>query len=293
MLKKILVPLDGSDVSESALGSAIEFARQHQSEVLLLQVVDHYANLAPGLPPELGLEIEGKARVEAKNYLESCASRIDPSRVSTQVSTGIARDEIVRIAEAENCGLIIFSSHGRDGVSRWLLGSVAEGVLRRASCPVLLVRGGLEPQASFRHILVPVDGSEASLSVLERLPALVATGGKVSLLQSSGVSLYPNFAHKSNLVADYLNQVEADLRAIRMVGLVIEPVVLDGNPVDDILTWSSTNGCDLIAMSSHGRSGFQRFWLGSVSEKVARHATCSTLIFPPGSCAKGVAPRPF
>ena len=280
MLAKIMIPLDGSDVSESALPCALQLAQRHRSESLLVQVVPHVAELAPGLAPELVPELQQKAVNRARNYLENRACRFTPLIVSTLTRLGSPREEIPALAKRCECSLLVMASHGRDGAEHLLLGSVAEGILRQAPCPVLLVRPQAPPVASFRHILVPVDGSEASLAVLSELSDFLAAGGKVTLLQSSGVSLYPHFAHKDQAVESYLKEAEARLRKIQLPGVPLEVVVLDGNPVDDILSWSRDNECDLIAMSSHGRSGFRRLWLGSVSEKVARHAICNVLIFP-------------
>lgn len=279
-MMKILVPLDGSDLSESVLPSALALAQRHRAEILLLRVVEHMGELAPGLAPELVPELQQKALSRALNYLENRSARLTPALVTPITAIGSPREQIAALAEQHQCDLVLMASHGRDGAEHWLLGSVAEAVLRQAPCPVLLVRPPAAAASVFRHILVPVDGSEASLAVLPALSAYLAPGGKVTLLQSGGISLYPNFADKAQAVETYLSQLEIDLRQIQLPGLAPEVVVLDGNPVDDILSWSQVNGCDLIAMSSHGRSGFRRFWLGSVSEKVARHALCDVLIFP-------------
>jgi len=279
MIERILLPLDGSDVSESALACAQALAQRHQAEVVLVQVVGHIGEMAPGLIPELVPELQRKALSRALNYLENRASRLAPLAASPVTALGSPRDQIPALAYYHHCDLIVMASHGREGAEHWLLGSVAEGVLRQAPCPVLLVRPPAQAASIFRHILVPVDGSQPSLAVLHRLSDFLAPGGKVTVLQSGGVSLYPNFAHKAEAVEAYLKEVEAGLRQLQLPGLPLEVVVLDGNPVDDILSWSRANECDLIAMSSHGRSGFRRLWLGSVSEKVARHADCDVLIF--------------
>ncbi len=279
MIERILLPLDGSDVSESALECAVALAQRHQAEVVLVQVVGHMAEMAPGLLPELIPELQQKALSRALNYLENRAARFAPLVASPVTALGSARDQLPALARHHRCDLMVMASHGRDGAEHWLLGSVAEGVLRQAPCPVLLVRPPAQAASAFRHILVPVDGSEASLAVLDRLSDFLAPGGKVTLLQSGGVSLYPNFAHKAEAVEAYLKDMETRLGEIQVPGLPLEVVVLGGNPVDDILDWSRANECDLIAMSSHGRSGFRRLWLGSVSEKVARHADCDVLIF--------------
>lgn len=281
MLKRILIPLDGTEVSESALECARELSQRCHASLMLVRIVEHLGELAPAMPPELLPELQRKAEARALNYLEDRAARLAPLSVELYHPTGSARDEIARLAELHQCDLIMMASHGRDGAQHLLLGSVAEGLLRQSPCPVLLVRPQARARSQFAHILVPVDGSTASLSVLEKLPPLLAPGGKVTLLQSSGVSLYPNYEHKAGLVEEYLQRAEARLRLVTHADLPLEVVVLEGQPVSDILGWSAENNCDLIAMTTHGRTGFRRFWLGSVTEKVARQAPCHVLVHRP------------
>ncbi|MBT9584205.1 universal stress protein [bacterium] len=278
---KILVPLDGSDLSESVLPCALDMARRHQAELVLVRATEHFGTIAPGLPPDLGLQLQEQAQKKSINYLESMQSHLPGVAVNAQAPLGPARDEIYHTAVRQKCDLIIMASRAREGPARWLLGSVAEAVLRQSPCPVLLLRPPAGQSSLFQHILVPIDGSEASLAVLHKVQPYLAPGGKVTLLQSSDLSLYPYvFDVKSETVQEYLNQLEADLRKIEVEGLTLEVTVLDGDPIDAILTWSQENDCDLIAMSTHGRTGFRRFWLGSVTEKVARHSHCPVLAFP-------------
>jgi nucleotide-binding universal stress UspA family protein len=278
---RILLPLDGSELSELVLPWVAELARRHQAEVVLVRATEHFGTLAPGLPADLGLQLQEQAQKKSLNYLEAMQGQLTDLPVSIECPLGPARDEIGHTAVRRQCDLIVMASRGREGPARWLLGSVAEAVLRQSPCPVLLLRPPLSQAAVFQNILVPVDGSEASLRVLQKLHSYLAPGGKVTLLQSSDLSLYPYvFDVRSEAVDHYLDQIEKELREIKVEGLNLDVVVLDGDPVDAILTWSMENECDLIAMSTHGRSGFRRFWLGSVTEKVARHSHCPVLAFP-------------
>lgn len=281
MLHKILLPLDGSDTSEIALPCALHIAQAHAATVILARIVEHLGDSAPGLPLEVLPELQRKAETRALNYLETRSARFAPLPVVICNPIGSPRDEIGRLAESHQCDLIVMASHAHDGLQHWLLGSVAEGVLRQSPCPVLLVRPQAPPAAQFKRILVPVDGSAASFSILEKLPALLAPGGRITLMQSSGISLYPNYAHKADLIEEHLRSAEARLKLMQQPGLPIEVVVLEGSPVEDILGWAEQNQCDLIAMTTHGRSGFRRFWLGSVCEKVARQAACHVLVYRP------------
>lgn len=277
---KILLPLDGSERSETAL-QAIE--RFGESEVLLLKVTEHYGMLSPELPAEVGLQMQERAQARSQNYLDSLARRLGSAKVRTATTLGWPRDEIVRVAKREKCDLIVMNSHQHDGLVRWMLGSVAEGVLRTAPCPVLLLRPepvSSPPPPGFRHVVVPVDGSAASIEVLRRLPPFLLPESRVTLLRSSTLTTYPFLPPFSAEEAEhYCQELERELRQIEVPGLSPEVVVLEGDPVECILAWTKGHDCDLIAMSTHGRSGFRRFWMGSVTEKVARHAECAVLAF--------------
>ncbi|MBT9588513.1 universal stress protein, partial [bacterium] len=254
----ILVPLDGSELSESALICAQQIAEERQAEVFLLHVTPHYASLAPAMPPAMVLELQERDQVRAADYLAAAQQRFPPNRVHPLAPMGRPVEEIAQVAGREKCDLIIMNSHGREGMARWLLGSVAEGVLRSSPCPLLLLRPKTLPTGRYQHILVPVDGSAASLQVVHKIEPFVAPGGKVTLLQCSQVAANPgNFRMGMEEAERYMARKEEDLRKVRVEGLQVEAHLLQGEPAEVILNWSQANGCDLIAMSTHGRSGFR------------------------------------
>ena len=280
IMNKVLVPLDGSIQAEAVVPCALSLAQRLHASVDLLQVTEGYSLRAPELPSELVQEMQQRGQQRAQSYLEGWASRFAPLAVSCHTAQGSARSEISRLAAQEGSHLIVMASEGREGIRRWLLGSVAEAVIRQAPCPVLLMRSPGSANSLFQHILLPVDGSKASLDFLPMLPVFLAPGGRVTLLRSTDLSLFPILDSTSDLVREYFELLKADLGRVQHQGLNFEVVVLEGDPAEMILGWSAQHHCDLIALSSHGRSGFQHFWLGSVTEKVARHAPCPVLVFP-------------
>ncbi len=150
MFGTILVPLDGSDLAEAILPQVGDLARAHGAELLLLRVA--LAHAVPGTDPT-----EGQARAvqEAEQYLAALASDLKGKglRVSSVVRYGQAANEILAHADAHNVDLIAMSTHGRTGVGRWVLGSVAEKVLRAAKTPLLLVRApGASPEERERAL---------------------------------------------------------------------------------------------------------------------------------------------
>lgn len=143
MYKRILLPLDGSKLAEAALPHAVHLARQFDSQLVLLRVVvSPYAIVAPdlvlaGTDPDLR-----ELSTHAEQYLKGIGAQIAGQGIDvrTVVSEGPVAEAIIDHALALDVDLIVMSTHGRGGVSRWVYGSVAERVLQGAACPVLLIR---------------------------------------------------------------------------------------------------------------------------------------------------------
>ncbi|MDD4984478.1 MAG: universal stress protein [Dehalococcoidales bacterium] len=146
MYKKILAPLDGSELSECTLRHLKAVAKGCQTpEVVLLYIVEpyhkgemHYRHI--GLTEEELHQGEVKEEAYGKDYLAKVAEKMkkDGLKVKTDVIHGMPAEEIVNYAEKNGVDLIIMSTHGRSGVTRWALGSVAERVLRHSATPVLV-----------------------------------------------------------------------------------------------------------------------------------------------------------
>lgn len=151
MYKKILVPLDGSELAEQAIEHAIALANAFEAEVYLLQVVMHMVgSLAPyEVEYQLGESFRQAALQEAHEYLNRMSSVYSSQlnkTLHTKVVEGIVVDGVLEYAEFQNIDLIVMATHGRSGVSRWVFGSVAERVLRAANCPIFLVRVAKSPE---------------------------------------------------------------------------------------------------------------------------------------------------
>lgn len=133
MYKKILVPLDGSEIAESILPHVKDMASAHQAEVILLRVLP-----ATGVLPS----VAEREVTEARNYLSAVEKRLQQEKVNARFTIRHGKDatEITDYAEVNDVDLIAMSTHGRGGVSRWVFGSVAEKVLRGTNKPILLVR---------------------------------------------------------------------------------------------------------------------------------------------------------
>jgi len=159
-LTRILVPLDGSPLAETALPLAQALARDHEADIMLLRTVTIEGSLA----------VQTHEGHEAESYLDSVAGTITgPGRpgVRCRVWYGEADQTIVNAAVEDDIGLIVMSTQGRRGLDRVRFGSVAESVVRKAPVPVLLVRGPMTTRpGGLNRILVALDGSDLSASIL-------------------------------------------------------------------------------------------------------------------------------
>ena len=144
MYKKILVPLDGSEISEQALEHVKEIMPvPSTTEITLLRVVDPLATTYAGgtdAAIEVAVEIQKKADAEAAAYLKKVKGELKDLgiQVKTVLTVGIPADVILEYARQKGVDLIIMSTHGRSGISRWLFGSVAEKIIRHSQVPVLI-----------------------------------------------------------------------------------------------------------------------------------------------------------
>jgi len=141
MYKKILVPLDGSELAEKALGHAEELAKTYDAEIILFQVAPlmHVYGVAELVTPFV---VDDKQKEAAERYLTNLTNELKKRgfKVTTKVKIGLqVAAEIIDFAKENGVDLIIMCTHGRSGITRWVLGSVAHKVLTRAETPVLLV----------------------------------------------------------------------------------------------------------------------------------------------------------
>lgn len=274
---KTLLALDSSSESESALACAAQLVRRWNSELVLVQATEPFA----GLQPPHWHQLEQNALTANREYLQSLRERLGDLEVSTRSRLGSPKTLILETAEAEQCQLIVMASHGRNGLDRWLVGSVAESVLRQSTCPVLLLRPPAPDQGEFRNLLIPIDDSEASRQVLLRVHPFLAQDARVTLLRCSDFTAQQHLAvYEARDVDAVLQSLERDLESLQLEGVSLQRKVLHCNAAEGIARYAREHSCDLVAMSSHGRTGFKRFLLGSVSERVARTAPCPVLIFP-------------
>ena len=294
MFKRILLPLDGSELAEITLPYGEELARRLGSALTLLHVRGQ----------EHQQEYEHIHQVYLERLAETVAGNISRGRpqakkvkVATRVESGGVQESICRLADEKNADLIIMAAVSSSGVRIGkTLGSVTGQICRTVHVPVMIIRPRSIRQAGTKeqlinHILIPLDGSELSklaLPVGEELASRLKVG--VTLFQMADMVastlMVPDKEHR--LIMQKLNEaeekrVDADIvtleKELKKKHIDVTHVVTSGlDAAEDIIGISKKTGADLIVMSTHGRSGLGRFALGSVAEKILRHADIPLLL---------------
>lgn len=307
MLKRILVPLDGSTRAESALPVAVSIARAYGGTLTLLQVVETMADHGSYLQPIIEEE-----KAEARVYLESLARspELADIQIEIQVPVGAVAPAIITAAHSSRTDLVIMCSYGYTAFRRWTLGSVAEKIARHAPVPLLVLREGdifsrLSPEKPVRA-LVPLDGSPFSEAVCEPVAYLVAAfasatsqPAELHLLRVINLPLTSGrMRSQANIDAQtmeqakqaalaYLNGLTERLGQLALAGLTVEltsSVGSDPDVAEAIVQQAEGVGkgtYDLIAMATHGRSGIGHFTLGSVTERVLHTTRLPLLVVRP------------
>lgn len=300
MYTKMLIPLDGSKTAEQVLPYARFFTSRFNKPVELIAVVDIGEMLAQ-VSAEKARDVydmiqEGMRSSEA--YLKAVSGTLDGPDIHCAVEKGRAEEVIIDRGEADPGILIAMATHGRSGVNRWLLGSVAEKILRGTANPLLLIRATenakSEGETSLRSIIVALDGSELAESVLPFVAGIAKhLDLAVILLRTYNIpySLY-GFGHgyyavdiqqfMTEVGDEARNYLEKKAGEIKKLGVEkVSCVTKEGLSADEIIRTGRETPDSLIAMCSHGRSGVKRWALGSVTEAVVRHSDNPVLVVRP------------
>ena len=286
LFQKILVPLDGSPLADRILSQVRRVLRLTDGEVWLLRVLPEYLVEGASWVPERVTE-------DVHRHLDRIRDDLVQQgvRAFSKVRTGDPAAVILDETERVGASCLAMSTHGRSGLGRWLMGSVAERVLRNARTPVLLAnRSVLEtqgpegPTGRFDRILVPLDGSEQAARAVPLAEAIARRTGAGTVLLHVQALLpvapdpyfvamppVPTVAEGETLLAPHRERLEA-------AGLAVRTRVVTDRPAHAILQVAADERADLIAMTTHGHSGVARWAYGSVAEKVLRHSPCPLLI---------------
>lgn len=282
MQRRILVPTDCSPLSDRILTQVRRLLVRQDSEVVLLHVVEPKADV-----PAAELVQNAKDHllgVRDDLVAAGATATVEIVPAGPDGAAGTIVDEAAR----RGASLVAMSTHGRSGVARWVRGSVAERVVRASTTPVLLANPRAltdEPtELRFERILVPLDGSELSLGVLPHVEQLARLyGSEVVLLQvewaAGGGTLYhPAEVTMIRRPAEIEALLEPHRDRLEKAGIKARCLAAYGPEAVEIVEAAEREQASLVAMSTHGRSGFGRWVFGSVAEQVIRHCTRPLLV---------------
>ena len=290
MYTKILVPLDGSQLSEGVLPYARFFSKALKIPVELLQVIEP-ETVSTFTDPEHGRyvdTVEASMKNSSLDYLGPVAGSFpEPSAVDCSVHVGNPAEVIVDQGSAEAGALIAIATHGRSGLRRWLLGSVAEKVLRATTNHLLLVRPTDQAKtigvARLQSVLVPLDGSPLAerafppVAVLSKKMNLEVVLLQVYTLPQSAYAADEYIPNLERLMKQIREEARSYLdervRQLQAEGIDrVSSLLVEGNAAGEIVDIARRTPESLVAMCTHGRSGIGRWVMGSVTERVVRHS---------------------
>lgn len=285
MYDRILLPTDGSDVAESAAEAAVALARRFDADLHAIHVLEPDA-----LPTEVrdeadeGLVARGERATAAVAELAADAG-LDATTAVLDEEESVHRT-ILEYAEAHDVDCIVIGTHGRTGFDRVVLGSVAERTLRESPVPVVTVHGEGAFDSAIDAVLIPTDDSD---------PARAAADHAVEVAASTGAALHVVHVVETSALGSaasagaVLDSLEAaGERAIETVidraeaadVSTVEAAVLSGSPYRAIVEYADDHEVDCIVLGTHGRTGLDRYLIGSVAERVVRLAGVPVIVVP-------------
>jgi nucleotide-binding universal stress UspA family protein len=287
LLQRIVCAVDFSDPSFVALDIAAQWSRKLDRSLTVAHIFDP----AP-VGPSSALPYPAWPTLAASKAIERDA-RTELTRLAAEKLADVPHNIEVTSHTSPSLGicgcagpadLIIVGTQGKTGLKRVLMGSVAEQTIRYAPCPVLVVRGDIEPETFPKSMMVCTDFSE------ESMPALALGGAVASAFNTSSTMVHTRTEHsrrqqlewaESSGAEEVDSAVRKELERLHSAYLpppVQEAFVVADSVSDAIVRHAAQAKTDLIVLATHGRTGLKRLAMGSVAEHVTRHAPCSVLV---------------
>lgn len=254
MYDRLLVPTDGSEIATKAGELAVSMADTFDAELHIISISQEADTDRATAAVEAVAELAAAADLEPQT--EVIQSRAD------------VHEEIIGFAEDHDVDAIVMGTHGRTGLSRFLLGSVAMQTLRNSPIPVVTVHEETDLEFAIDDILVPTDGSPSSEAAAEHAIELAkATGATIHALHVG-----ENGGSPAQAVADMATEQGVEN---------VVTVVRSGRPHLEIVGYISEEDCDVVVMGTHGRTGIRRYIIGSVAERAVRFSTVPVVAVRP------------
>ncbi len=277
-MKTILVPTDFSSYADRALKLACQIAQKQSAEIKLLHVVEqasapYMTAVSTGLSDQLGNVFVLRRLEKAKSHLEVLVSEISRQgiEVNYQIKIGNPYQSISAHLKQEQCDLIVMGTHGTSGMEEMILGSNAEKVVRKATCPVITIKDKTNLE-DLREMVVAVNPMEPAFTYTQlrslqelldvRLHLVAVNTPSNFIVERDGLSSLMDFAISGNL-SDYQLSLYSDV-----------------TEEEGIRHYAEDQGADIIAMATHGRSGLGHLLAGSISEQMVNHARLPVVTVP-------------
>ena len=290
----IVVPLDGSELAETALPYAAALAEALRTHLVLVTVWEGTDSSLGAALPAVTVDIEKHANEYFATYLDGIRERYSHIQGTREiVRAGEASAEILKVVEETGARMLVIATHGRSGVGRWVYGSIAGRLIHSSHVPMVAVgpeaRPGSTQGVAIKHVMVPLDGSalaEEALPVAKSLAT--ALGAKVSLVRGVrwAVQAYPY-----SLPDAYIPQIDDELEAGAKAYLrrieedfkgkpPVDAFVVRGAVTDGLLDVVEKQAIDLVVMTTHARAGILRSALGSTADRMLHGKAPVMLIRP-------------
>ncbi|MFQ5715121.1 MAG: universal stress protein [Candidatus Scalinduaceae bacterium] len=292
--KRILIATDFSECSKVALDICISAYKCMKTKLYVLHTIEKlphdYTHL---LSSTTHSNMKQKLEEEAMNKIKAMLPEelLGSEDIVPIVRFGKPFLEIIKVAKEEDVDIIAIGTHGRAGVDRVILGSVAERVARKAHCPVMVVRS--EKYIGFKRIIVPIDFSDCSRMALEYAAATArAHRSKLTILhvfEESFIEPYVRAANSEEEAQEIVRRIEQVneskyvefLMKIDLGGVEYDRLLRKGIPSNEIVETAREQQAQLIVVGTHGRSGIKHMLIGSDAEEVVRNSPCDIIVVKP------------
>ncbi len=297
MIRRTLIPLDGSELAERAIPHLLRFVEPDQTELLLMAALSSTSSSL--FEDTARLLMSGQTalskRHEAGKRVDIVAQQLRQTgfNVANRLLSGAPAASILHLAEEAYVDLIAMSTHGRTGLGQVLLGSVADEVVRNARPPVFLVPAAVvvKPDSLPRTILLPLDGTplaETAIPVASQfaqntgatiyLIRVVEPGDSGDELQDAQILAGSDYAGEQPIIRQAISYLERIRLRLQLAGVSSCSRIAAGDPADVIARIVHAEDADLIVMSTHGRSGMERMVHGSVVSRIIGNTICPLLL---------------
>jgi nucleotide-binding universal stress UspA family protein len=289
----ILVSLDGSSFAEQALPAAEALCLAYNAKLTLASVLPVQRKFRAMRPDETETGKVEAGRQERKSYLLEVAERMQAKGIEVEyhVLVGPVAESINHLMQEQDIDMSIISTHGRSGIQRWVLGSVANNLIQMMTRPVLIIRpqeGKEPPIPTFDKLLVTLDGSEFAERVLPYVRASTNFNSVVLLLTVPDVPEAQLYGAVVEEIEEMREKAEDEACAylegianfLRAEGIETQIFVAGSRPAETIISIAEEEAVDVVMLATHGLGGLDRLFVGSVAERIVQHTHCPVFLVP-------------